>query len=368
MRIPYVDLRRANAPYQAALLEAAGKVLTDYHYVLTLPVKAFEDAFAAQHQIAECVGVANGFDALKIAMKALGIKQGDKVLVPAFGFVATALAVQAVGGIPVFVDVESHSANMDIDSYSGSWEDIVGIITVHQFGFPANMDAIMKAAQAHNCWVIEDTAQAHFATYKGKTVGTIGNSGCFSFYPTKTLGAFGDAGALITNNSEIAQYARAYSNYGSTARFEHTQEGENSRLDAMQAALLSVKLDFATTDFEQRNHLAEFYNVHLKGIPRITLPPGSPDCTHAYHLYVIQTENRAELIAALEKVGIGSQIHYPTPVHLQGVFKSLGHQVGDFPIAEKLSNTVLSLPFFIGLTEAEQSEVVTVIRNWAEKG
>ena len=368
MRIPYVDLRRANAPYQAALLEAAGKVLTDYHYVLTPPVKAFEDAFAAQHQIAECVGVANGFDALKIAMKALGIKQGDKVLVPAFGFVATALAVQAVGGIPVFVDVESHSANMDIDSYSGSWEGIVGIIPVHQFGFPANMDAIMKAAESHNCWVIEDTAQAHFATYKGKTVGTIGNVGCFSFYPTKTFGAFGDAGALITNHSEIAQYARAFSNYGSTARFEHTQEGENSRLDAMQAALLSVKLDFADADFEQRNQLASFYNANLKGCMGITLPPSSADSTHAYHLYVIQTENRSSLVRTLEDAGIGSQIHYPTPVHLQGVFNPLGYKDRDFPIAEKLSNTVLSLPFFIGLTEAEQSEVVKVIKNWAEKG
>jgi dTDP-4-amino-4,6-dideoxygalactose transaminase len=158
MRIPYVDLRRANAPYQASLLEAAGKVLTDYHYVLTPPVKAFEDAFAAKHLIAECVGVANGFDALKIAMKALGIKSGDKVLVPAFGFVATALAVQAVGGIPVFIDVEAHSANMNIESYSGSWEGIVGIIAVHQVGFPANMDAI-ESGKA----VVKPVAIANFS-------------------------------------------------------------------------------------------------------------------------------------------------------------------------------------------------------------
>jgi len=362
-KIPYLDLRRTNAHFQEELLEAAREVLTDYHYISTSPVARFELAFAAMHGNFEAVGVANGFDALKIAMKGLGLKAGDKVMVPAFGFVATALAVQAVGGIPVFVDVEKVSANMDIASFGGNINGVVGIIVVHQFGYPAEMDSITAFAQQNGLWVIEDTAQAHFATYKGKMVGTLSNVSCFSFYPTKTLGAFGDGGAILSNDEKLISYARAYGNYGSTQRFLHSQEGENSRLDALQAALLSVKLKYAEADFKRRESLAQYYLETLADVKGIELPPQSAENRHAYHLFVIQCADRDSLVSKLNEAGIGSQVHYPIPVHLQPVFAHLNYQKGSFPIAEQLSSQVLSLPFFVGLTEEEQVRVVEVIKS-----
>ncbi len=359
--IPLVDLKAQYLNLKPQIDQAIQRVIDNTDFILGKEVELFEREFASFSETEYGIGVASGTEALHLSLLALGISSGDEVITAANTFVATVLGINYTGARPVLVDIDSDNYNLDVSFI----ENVItkrtkAIIPVHLFGQPADMDPIMEIAREHNLKVIEDACQAHGAKYKGKKVGSIGDVGCFSFYPGKNLGAYGDGGMVVTNDEKIAEKIRTLRNYGSRKKYYHEFKGFNSRLDTLQAAILRVKLKYLDEWNRKRIRNALLYSSLLKDIKEVITPQFREDLdsSHVFHLYVVRVEKRDQLLDFLDKKGIRCGIHYPVPLHFQEAYKDLGYKQGDFPIAEKLSKEILSLPMYPELTEEEIIYVV----------
>ena len=365
MSVPFAIFQPMHDELRAELDAAYNRVMDNSYFIQGKECEAFDKEFAEYCDAKYCVGVANGLDALLLVLKALEIGAGDEVIVPSNTFIATALAVSYTGATPVFVEPELETFNIDVTRIEAAITDKTkAIMPVHLQGRPADMDPIMEIAKKHNLWVIEDAAQAHGTLYKGKKVGALGDAAGFSFYPGKNLGALGDGGAVVTNNKEIADKVRAIGNYGSDYKYHHIYKGTNSRLDEMQAAFLRVKLPELDKWNAARVDVAKKYFEGIKN-PKIALPlEPSEDFGHIYHVFVIRCKERDELEKYLADNGIGTVKHYPYPMHLQDCYADLGLKQGDLPIAEEISNTVLSLPMYYGMTDEQVQYVIDIINKF----
>jgi len=365
MTVPFAIFQPMHDELRDKLDAAYNRVMDNSYFIQGKECEAFDKEFAAYCGAEHCIGVANGLDALLLVLKALEIGAGDEVIVPSNTFIATALAVSYTGATPVFVEPELETYNIDVTRIEAAITDKTkAIMPVHLQGRPADMDPIMEIAKKHNLYVIEDAAQAHGTLYKGKKVGTLGDAAGFSFYPGKNLGALGDAGAVVTNNKEIADKVRAIGNYGSDYKYHHIYKGTNSRLDEMQAAFLRVKLPELDKWNAARVEIARKYFEGIKN-PKIAMPlEPSADFGHIYHVFVVRCKERDALEKYLADNGIGTVKHYPYPMHLQDCYKDLGLNKGDLPIAEEISNTVLSLPMYYGMTDEQVQYVIDVINNF----
>ncbi|MBI4066584.1 DegT/DnrJ/EryC1/StrS family aminotransferase [Candidatus Gottesmanbacteria bacterium] len=365
--IPLVNFSRQNRTLKKKLLRAVEQVIDGQAYILGPDVALFEQEFASYCGVKYAVGVASGFDAILLSLRALGIGKGDEVITAANTFISTVLPVLSVGATPVLVDADQASLSMDVSQVA----DLVtrrtrAIIPVHLFGLPVDMDPLMWLAKEHRLFIIEDACQAHGARYKGKKTGSIGDVGCFSFYPSKNLGAFGDAGAVTTNSEDIAERIRVLRNVGQKKKNVHTMIGVNSRLDTIQAAVLRVKLPYLDRWVKKRQALAARYSTRLRDLS-IVLPSDSDIRRSSFHLYVIRATNRDDLKRYLEDRGIVCGIHYPTPVHLQPCMVPLGYKKGDFPVSEQSAREMLSLPLYPELTVSEIDVVVRYIKSFFRK-
>jgi dTDP-4-amino-4,6-dideoxygalactose transaminase len=335
------------------------EVYDSYWYVMGEKLENFEMAYALFNKTKHCVGVSNGLDALILALEALNIGKGDEVIVPSNTYIASVIAITSVGATPIFVEPRMETFNINPELIEEKITKRTKVIMpVHLYGQACEMDQIMKIAKAFNLFVVEDNAQAHGSSYNSKRTGCFGHANGVSFYPGKNLGALGDAGAVTTNNEEIAEKIKALRNYGSHKKYHNEYVGLNRRLDELQAAFLGVKLNYLEEWTNQRKAIAQQYNQNLIDCSHLILPEVAPKADHVYHLYVVRTQKRDQLQAYLNKSGIGTLIHYPIPPHLQKAYKYLGYNVGDFPIAEELAKTVISLPLWIGL-ENDQVDLVS---------
>ena len=368
MKIPFVSFEYMHQPIKAEIIQAFEDFYDSNWFVLGNRVKVFENAYALYNNVENCVGVSNGLDALHIALKALGVGEGDEVIVPSNTYIATWLAVSYVGATPVPVEPDLHTYNIDVTKIeSAITSKTKAIMPVHLYGQACEMDAIMTIAKKHDLFVIEDNAQAQGATFNNKITGSFGNINGTSFYPGKNLGALGDAGAVTTNNSILAEKAKVLRNYGSSKKYYNEIIGFNMRLDECQAAFLSVKLKYLQEWIIQRQEIASLYNERLQGIGDLILPAVHPQATHAYHLYIVQTNQRDALQKYLEEQGIGTLIHYPVPPHLQEAYKELGFKKGDFPIAETLAKNCLSLPMWPGINNQMIEKIVKATEGYFKK-
>lgn len=363
MKINFNELKRGYEKYKDEYDKAAINVLESGWYILGENVEKFESNFSKFIGSKYCVGVNSGLDALILAVRALNIGYGDEVIVPANTYIATVLGITENRATPVFVEPDEYY-NLDADKIEEKITNKTkAIMVVHLYGQAANMKKIQDIAAKYNLYLLEDCAQSHGAKFEGKTTGTFGDIGCFSFYPTKNLGAFGDGGAIVTNNEKIADKIRMLRNYGSRRKYYNEIEGVNSRLDEMQAALLNVKLYHYIELRSKREKIAQKYLNEIRN-PKIILPKIRKGAEHVWHLFVVQTENRDKLQNYLNENGIGTQIHYPIPPHLSEAYKYLGYKKGDFPITEKQANSVLSLPIYDGMTNEEAEYVIKAINDY----
>ena len=362
MPIPLVDLRAEYATIKHEIDPAVERVISSGRFILGAEVESFESEFAAYCGTRHAVGVSSGTAALQLALEAAGVGPGDEVITTPFTFIATVAAISHVGASPVFVDIDEDTYNIDAHRIESA---ITGrtraILPVHLYGQPADMTPILDVAHSHGLTVIEDAAQAHGATYGGRRVGGLGHVACFSFYPAKNLGAYGDAGALVTNDSDIADRVRAVSNHGRTGWYEHAHIGYTYRLDELQAAVLRVKLTHLDEWNSARRLIADGYREALDGTTLI-LPAEAHGCDSVYHLFVARSDSRDDLAAYMKGVGIATAVHYPIPVHLQPAYSRHGWRLGDFPIAEGCADKVLSLPIYPGMTDGQIEEVASAIR------
>lgn len=363
--IPFLSFEKMHSEIKIDLCNAFENVLDSNYFIMGRACDSFEKEFAEYCGTDFCIGVGNGLNALELILKAYGIGTGDEVIVPSNTYIATALAVSNVGATPVFVEpiLETFNINPKIIEQKIT-VNTKAIIAVHLYGCPADMDAINEIAKKHNLLVFEDCAQAHGARYKGRKVGSLGNAAGFSFYPGKNLGALGDGGCVTTSDSIIADKVRCLRNYGSDYKYHNIYKGVNSRLDELQAALLSVKLKSLDKWNTERRRIAERYLNKINN-PLIKLPqPSNSDFEHVYHVFVIRCDKRDELEKYLNDNGIGTLKHYPIPMHLQEAYKDLGLKEGDLPIAEEISKTVLSLPMYYGMTEEQVWYVIEKINSF----
>lgn len=364
MKVPFVSFLPLERELDKELRAAFNRVFTRSWYIEGVEDKAFEKAFAEFCNVDYCVGVGNGLDALMLSLKALKIGVGDEVIVPSNTYIATALAVTYVGAMPIFVEPDIRTFNIDPSKIEEKITDKTkAIMPVHLYGQACDMQPIMEIAKKYNLYVIEDCAQAHGATYKGQVIGSFGDAAGFSFYPGKNLGALGDAGATVTNKKELAEIIRALGNYGSDYKYHHVYQGVNSRLDELQAAFLSAKLPLMDKVNAERRRIADRYLNEIKN-DKIILP-FVPDYTvPVWHLFSIRTKKRDELVEYLSEKGIATNKHYPIPMHLQDCYRDLGYKAGDFPIAEEISATQLSLPMYYGMTDEQIDWVITCINKF----
>ena len=364
MKIPFVSFKPLESELDTELRAAFERVYSSSWYIEGKEDAAFEKSFAEFCGVNYCVGCGNGLDALVLALKALGIGEGDEVIVPSNTYIATALAVTYVGAKPVFVEPRIETFNIDPDKIESAITDKTKVIMpVHLYGQACDMDAIMDIAGRHNLKVVEDCAQAHGATYKGQRVGSFGDAAGFSFYPGKNLGALGDAGAVVTNNEALAKKIRALGNYGSDYKYHHIYKGNNSRLDELQAAFLSAKLHHMDRINEERRRIANRYLNEIHN-SKIVLPVVEKDMVPVWHIFGIRCAERDELEKYLNDNGIGTNKHYPISMHLQECYKDLGYKEGDFPIAEEISKTELSLPMYYGMTNEQVDYVIHSINEF----
>jgi len=362
--IPFLDLKPTYLEPKVELDEAISRVLDKGWYILGNEVSAFEGEFAAYVGTNHCVGVGNGLDALILVLMAYGIKSGDEVIVSSNTYIATALAVSRVGAKVVFVEPDPETHNLDPDLFEQAiTEKTRAVIPVHLYGLPADMDSINGIAGRYNIRVIEDACQAHGAQYKNKKAGALSDAAAFSFYPGKNLGAFGDGGAITTNNDELASKIRSLRNYGSHKKYFNECQGVNSRLDELQAAVLRVKLKYLDEWNQRRRKIAETYSELLKNLDGISLPIEPNECQSCWHLYVISSVERDSLQRKLEGHRVGTMIHYPLPPYRQEAYKDLGIAKGVFPIADKLADTVLSLPMGPHLSLESAHYICQMIQN-----
>ena len=365
MKVPFVSFEAMHSEIREQLDNAYKSVMDSNYFIQGQACAQFEKEYADYCGVKYCIGVGNGLDALMLILRAMDIGAGDEVIVPSNTYIATALAVSYVGAAPVFVEPDIETFNIDPKLIE---EKITvktkAIIAVHLQGRPADMDAIKAIAEKYDLKVIEDAAQAHGAKYKGQKVGSLGDAAGFSFYPGKNLGALGDGGCVTTNNKEIADKVRALGNYGSDYKYHHIYKGVNSRLDEMQAAFLSVKLKHLDKWNEERRKIAARY-LSVINNPLIALPKASDkEYEHVYHVFVIRCKERDRLEAYLADNGIGTLKHYPIPMHLQGAYADLGLKENDLPIAEEISNTVLSIPMYYGMTDEQVDCVVKILNGF----
>lgn len=362
--IPFVDFTRQNKLLKKKLLRAVARVIDSQTYILGPDVDKFEREFASYSGVKHAVGVASGFDALLLSLRAMGIGKGDEVITVPNTFISTVLPILAVGARPVFVDVEHATLLMNVARVE---ERITprtrAIIPVHLFGLPVDMDPLIRLAKKYKIAIIEDACQAHGAIYKGRMVGTVGDVGCFSFYPSKNLGAFGDAGMASTNMKDIGDKLKILRNIGQKEKNIHSVLGYNSRLDTIQAAMLREKLPYLNQWVRKRRQLAHRYNSLLVGLP-VILPVEPESLKSSFHLYVIRTPRRDKLKRYLEDNGVMCGIHYPTPIHLQPCMKELGYKKGDFPVSEQSAREVLSLPLYPELKTEEVTVAARSIRKF----
>ena len=396
--VPLLDLRAQYATIREAVQEAITRVVESQYFILGPEVEALEREIADYSQCDFGIGVSSGTDALLIALMAIGLKPDEEVITTTFSFFATAGAIARLGAIPVFVDIDPDSYNLDVAKIEDAiTERTRAIIPVHLYGQMADMDAILEIAQRHDLYVIEDAAQAIGAEYKGQRAGSIGHIGCFSFFPSKNLGAFGDAGMVTTNDPALAERLKMLRNHGYKPKYYNKIVGGNFRLDAIQAAVLRVKFQYLDSWTEARRRNAAIYRTlfrdagldcgiekagfkngtfvesssgtvssrrHLSDFPGVRLPVESPDCKHIYNQFVIRTKDREQLLAHLKAHRIGTEVYYPLPLHLQECFANLKYKSGDFPIAESAAKETLALPIYPELTEDMLRTVVGAIGDF----
>lgn len=364
MNVPFVSFLPMEKELNEELRNAFDRVFTRSWYIEGVEDETFEKAFAKYCNTNYCVGVGNGLDALLLALKALGVAAGDEVIVPSNTYIATALAVTYVGATPVFVEPDLSTFNINpVLIESAITEKTKVIMPVHLYGQACDMDPIMELAKKYNLYVVEDCAQAHGATYKGKVIGSFGDAAGFSFYPGKNLGALGDAGATVTNNKELADKVRILGNYGSDYKYHHIYQGNNSRLDEMQAAFLSAKLPHLERMNVERRRIAQKYLEGIKN-SEVVLPYIPKDMVPVWHIFGIRCKRRSELEKFLNDKGIGTNKHYPIPMHLQDCYKDFGFKEGDFPIAEEISATELSIPMYYGMSDEQIQYVIDCINEF----
>ena len=363
MKVPFGDLKTHYQAYKPQIDKAVQRVLESGHYILGPELERFEKDFEEFLGSGYVAGCASGTEAIYLALAAVDVGPGDEVLVVAHTAVPTISAISMTGATPVFVDIDPASYVMDVaEVESKITAKTKVIIPVHLYGQIVDMDGIMKIAAAHKLVVLEDVAQATGATYKGKTVGTIGDFGAFSFYPSKNLGAFGDGGAVSTRSREHFDRLVMLRNYGQSKRYHHDVIGINSRMDEMQAAILSAQIPFVAEWNQRRREIAKRYTEGLKDI--VVTPAENSDSSHVYHLYVIQTPHRDDLQTYLLDRGIQCLIHYPIPAHTQKAYSYLGYKPGDLPVTERLAKRILSLPMFPELTDEQIDQVINGIRDF----
>lgn len=357
MNVPFVDLHAQYLSIRESIDSAIKKVVDETAFISGKYATQFESEFASSFGTKNCIACANGTDSLEILLKAAGIKEGDEVIVPAISWISTSEAISAVGGLPVFVDIDFNFL-MDLSKLRAAITPRTkAIIPVHLYGNPVDMNELMKIAKENNLFVLEDCAQSHFAMVGNQLAGTFGNCSSFSFYPGKNLGAYGDAGAMMTNDDSLSSVCRAIANHGQQGKHNHIMEGRNSRMDGIQAAILSAKLPHLASWTESRIKNANIYNERLKNSSVIT-PIVEPGKKHVFHLYVIRAQRRDELAEFLKSKGVETATHYPTPLPLMKCYANRGFTKSDFPVAAQLSQEILSLPMYPELTE-EQIQYVT---------
>lgn len=385
MQVPFLDLKVQYRQIEAELRPILEDIMSNGAFIGGPQVSAFEEEFAAFCGGGFCIGVNSGTDALRFALIAAGIGPGDEVITVPHTFIATTEAISQAGARPVFVDIDPHTCCMDPVRLRGFVEDscridkvtrqlinqsthrpVKAVIPVHLYGRPADMEEIMLIAATYGLTVVEDACQAHGALYKGRLAGSIGFAGCFSFYPGKNLGAFGDAGALLTRDENLAQTIRMLREHGQSRKYYHDMEGYTGRLDAVQAAVLRLKLKHLAAWNRARRENAKLYDHLLAGVSGIAVVREAPATQSVYHLYVILLEDRDGLHKHLTQKGIGTGLHYPLPLHLQKAYAHMGYKKGDFPVSERISERLLSLPMFAELTREQIEYVVECIREYME--
>lgn len=363
--VPFLDLAAHGLLFREEAEAAIRDVIAQGDFILGSETARFEERFARFIGVDHAVGVGNGLDALRLSLLALEIGPGDEVIVPANTFIATALAASSIGARPVLVDCDSETYNIDVTQVeSAITPNTCALIPVHLTGQAAEMDALIDISNCHGLSVVEDVAHAPGAEYRGRKCGSMGQTGCFSFYPGKNFGAFGDGGLVSTNDAKLAKKLRRMRNYGQRVKYEHTEKGLNSRLDTLQAATLNVKLPYLQRWNSARAKHAAQYRIQLEGVGDIAFQCRSPDSTHVYHLFVIETEQRDALKEHLDRCGVETLIHYPKPIHLQKAYQNLGHELGDFPQAEQLARRMLSLPIYPELRPEQVVYVADSIRRF----
>ena len=385
-RIPLVDLEAQFKGFSREMEEAILRVVRSGRFIGGSEVEVFEAAFAEFCGTNYCIGVASGTDALRLALKACGIREGDEVVTVSNTFIATAEAISLVGAKPAFVDISSDTYTMDpqkLDEFlthcAKHSKPVKAIIPVHLYGHPADMDPLLNLAKRYNLRVIEDACQAHGAVYygegsgsrdqgtdenNGRKVGSMGDVGCFSFYPGKNLGAYGDGGAVVTNDEKIAEKIKMLRDHGRLGKkYEHEIEGCNSRLDTLQAAVLNVKLKYLEEWNEKRRKNAKLYDELLGAVPDVIIPKVLPCVIPVYHLYVVRVKKRDRIRQLLSEGGIATGIHYPIPLHLQKAYSYLGYKAGNFPVTEEVAQEILSLPMFPELREEEIFRIVKTLKE-----
>jgi dTDP-3-amino-3,4,6-trideoxy-alpha-D-glucose transaminase len=362
--IPFNNLKLANAQLQHEVNAATQRVLQSGWFILGPELEVFEAAFAAYHGIAYAIGVANGTDAIELALRAAGIGAGDEVITVAHTAVATVCAVEQCGARPILVDIDPTTYTMSVTAAEAAITPRTkALLPVHLYGHPANLADLTALAARKHLLLIEDCAQAHGARFDDRLVGTWGQLAAFSFYPTKNLGAYGDGGAVITDDVVLAARLKRLRNYGQTSRYIHQERGINSRLDEMQAAILTVKLAYLDAQNAERRRLADHYRRALQTLLPITLPHEAATLHHVHHLYVIRTPQREIIMEQLNAQSIGTLIHYPVPVHRQQAYQDLGYAQGSLPETERAADEVLSLPMYVGLTEHDIQTVGQALRQ-----
>jgi len=362
--VPLVDLGAQHREIADEVRAGWDEVLARTAFVMGPAVGEFERAYAELCEVGHCIGVGNGTDALEVAMRALGIGPGDEAIVPANSFIATALAVSRAGATPVLVDVDETHQLIDPAKVADAITDRTrAIVPVHLFGQAAPMDPILGLARDRGIIVLEDAAQSQGARHHGRPTGSFGIASGTSFYPGKNLGAYGDAGAIMTDDDDVARRCRNLRNYGSDVKYHHPETGFNTRLDTLQAVVLRAKLARLADWNAARRAAADRYHEMLADVPGVTRPTTAEGNEHVWHLYVVRVPNRDDVLQKLHAEKIGAGIHYPVPIHLQGAFAHLGLGEGTFPVTEELARSILSLPMFPQITEAQQARVVAVLRD-----
>ncbi len=364
MKVPFLDLKSHHAPLRAEFESVIREVIDSAVFAGGPFVSQFEKEFAAYCQAKEAIGVGNGTDALWFALLAAGVGPGDEVITVPSTFMATAEAISFCGATPVFVDVDEKTYTMDPRALAGALTSrSKAIVPVHLFGQCADMDPILKFGRQHGLAVIEDAAQAHGAEYKGRRAGTMGDAAGFSFYPGKNLGALGEAGAVVTNNSEMAAKIRTLRDHGQSKKYHHSMIGWNGRMDAMQGGCLSIKLRGLERGNEARRARAAQYHSAFSGMDEIIAPQTADYSKHVFHVYAIRVKNRDTVMQRLEHKGVGTGVHYPVPVHLQEAYSFLDQGVGSFPVAEEIAQEFISLPMFPELTTEQADYVIDAVAD-----